>query len=80
MIEAIISLATAGNGLLLALLAGVVAAVTAWLRGRISGAKAERNEQASKRLDSIVTSKEIDDAIAGRDANANRDALKKWSR
>lgn len=48
MIEAIISLATAGNGLLLALLAGVVAAVIAWLRGRISGAKAERNKQASK--------------------------------
>lgn len=56
----------------------LVALVSAWL-GIKSNAKAkERLRQAEKRLEDVSESKAIEDAIAGRDADANRKELKEW--
>lgn len=50
-----------------------------YVRGRLSGAKLERQKQAASEAKAKTVADEIDDAVAGRSPNANRDALKDWS-
>lgn len=69
-----------GNGVFLALGGGLLAAAIAWLRGRATGARAERERRAAERLKSMTEAQKIDEAIAGRDTGENRKRLKQWGR
>ena len=53
--------------------------VGTFIKGRLSGAKLERQKQAASEAKAKSVADEIDDAIAGRSPDANRDELKKWS-
>jgi hypothetical protein len=53
--------------------------VATYVRGRLSGSKAERDKQAASEAKAKTVADEIDDAVAGRSPDANRDALKDWS-
>jgi hypothetical protein len=54
-----------GLGKIVAGIAAVIAAAGAgWLKGRLSGAKAERARQAADQLDAIQKRKETDDEVA----------------
>lgn len=68
------------SALLLAIGGGVIAAILAFMRGRVSGAAKEREKQASERLKAREMGDQIDNAIAGRDPDEIREELKKWWR
>ncbi|TIS41439.1 MAG: ABC transporter permease [Mesorhizobium sp.] len=68
------------NPTVLAIGAGVIAAAGAWFKGRLSGAKAERNKQAAEEAEARTEGQRIDDAVAGRSPDVNRERLGKWSR
>lgn len=57
---------------------GIGAVALAYLKGRSSGKQTERNAQAAREAHARDEAAEIDDAIAGRSPDANRDRLKKW--
>lgn len=57
---------------------GIGAVALAYLRGRSSGKRTERNRQAAREAHARDEAAEIDDAVAGRSADVNRDRLKKW--
>lgn len=78
--DAILNLLIGGNSVFFALFGGLVAVVVAWMRGRVTGARAERDRRAAERLKSISEAQKIDEAIAGRDPDKNREELGKWSR
>lgn len=48
--DALLNLLTGGNSVLLALGGGLIAVVIAWLRGRMTGARAERDRRAARDL------------------------------
>lgn len=68
------------NPTILAIGAGVIAVAGAWFKGRLSGAKAERNKQAAEEAEARTEGQRIDDAVAGRSPDDNRERLGKWSR
>lgn len=68
------------NPTILAIGAGIIAVIGAWMHGRVSGAAAERNKQAAAEATARTEAQQIDDAIAGRAPDANRTELGKWSR
>ena len=73
-------LATAAGKWIVGALGVVIAIVAAWLKGRLSGAKAERAKQAADQLDAIQKRKETDDevdALGPADVDARLD---KWVR
>lgn len=78
--DALLSILTGGNSIFIALLGGLAAAVIAWMRGRVTGARAERDRRAAERLKSMTEAQKIDEAVAGRDPADNRKELGKWSR
>lgn len=57
--------------------AGVLLAL--W-KARQSGAKAERAKRVAEEAKARTVADEIDDAIAGRSPDANRDELKRWAK
>lgn len=76
--DAILSIFT-GNSFLIGL-GGVLAMIAAaFFKGRSAGKQAERDKQAGERLKARTDADKIDDAIAGRDPDANRDKLKEWT-
>lgn len=77
--DALLSLLTGGNSIFLALGGGLIAVFVAWMRGRVTGARAERDKQASDRLRARTEADKIDDAIAGRDPQINRQKLREWT-
>lgn len=68
------------NPTVLAIGAGFIAVVAAFVKGRLSGAEAERNKQAADQAAARSEAQEIDDAVAGRAPDANRTELGKWSK
>lgn len=62
-----------GAGVFLLSLVGV------GLQQRRAGAKAEEAKQAQARLEARTEADKIDDAVAGRSPDANRERLKSWS-
>lgn len=78
MLDLLLSIVPGGS--LTAILAAVVAALGWGFHQRLAGARKERDKQAADRLRARTEADKIDDAIAGRDANSNRDALKKWAK
>lgn len=77
--DAILSIFTGGNSIFIAIMGGLFAALIAWMRGRSTGARAERDKQAGERLKARTEADRIEDAIAGRDPDENRKELRKWS-
>jgi F0F1-type ATP synthase membrane subunit b/b' len=73
-------LATAAGKWIVAGLGVVVAIVVAWLKGRLSGAKAERAKQAADQLDAIQKRKETDDEVASLGPADVDSGLSKWMR
>ena len=53
--------------------------VMTYIRGRLSGARLERDKQAASEAKAKTVADEIDDAIAGRTPDANRKELSKWT-
>lgn len=68
------------DGIFYLLGAAVIAALIAFFKGRLDGAKLERAKQAASEAKARDISDEIDDAIAGRSPDDNRRALRKWSK
>lgn len=71
-------LSTGIGKIVVGIVAALVAAGGAYLKGRSSGKQSERNAQAAREAHARDEAAEIDDAIAGRSPDANRDRLKKW--
>ena len=70
-----------GNSGWLALIGALVIGAFGLLaKGRLDGAKKERAKQAKAEQKAVDIADEIDDAIAGRDPQANREELKKWGK
>lgn len=61
-----------------AFLAGAIGIAGAWLVGRRGGAQRERDKAARARLEDIRKADSIDDAVAGRTPDENRERLKRW--
>jgi hypothetical protein len=68
------------NPTVLAIGAGVIGVATAFIKGRLSGAKAERNAQSVKDAAAATEGQKIDDAVAGRAPDDNRKELGTWSK
>lgn len=68
------------NPTVLAIGAGIIAVAGAFIKGRLSGAKAERNKQAADNAVAASEGQKIDDAVAGRAPDDNRVRLDKWSK
>ncbi|MBN9137839.1 MAG: hypothetical protein J0I92_17595 [Phyllobacterium sp.] len=68
------------NPTILAIGSGIIAMLVAWMRGRLSGAAAERTKRALKEATSTTEGQKIDDAVAGRSPDDNRGRLAKWSK
>lgn len=59
---------------------GALIAAIAWgFHQRLAGAKAERNKQVAANAAAATEGQKIDDAVAGRAPDANRERLGKWS-
>lgn len=67
-----------GGGLTAALVAVVAAAFTA-LRIFAAGKKSERDKRAAERLKARTEADRIEDTVAGRDPDDNRQKLKEWT-
>lgn len=61
------------------ILVAIVGALGWGLHQRRVGAKAERAKRTADRLKARTEADRIDDAVAGRDPDANRAELKRWS-
>lgn len=68
------------NPTIIAILAGVVGAIGWGFKQRLAGAKAERAKQAASEAKARDVADEIDDAVAGRTPEENRERLRKWSK
>lgn len=69
-----------GSPTILAIIGGIVAALGFGYQQRRAGRKAERAKQDRARLETITEAQRIDEAIAGRDADENRERLGRWGR
>lgn len=68
------------NPTVLAVGAGIIAAVGAWVNGRLSGAKAERNKQAAAELKARDIADQAQNDVGALPADAARKELKSWSK
>lgn len=68
------------NPTVLAIGAGMIAAVGAWVNGRLSGAKAERNKQAAAEVKARDIADQVRNDIGALPADAAREELKSWSK
>ena len=63
-----------------AALAAIFAAGVSWLAGRRSGNVAAKSKIIEKRLDALITAKDVRDENAKLSDGAVRDAVRKWVR
>lgn len=68
------------NPTILAIGAGIIAVAGAWIKGRVSGVAAERAKSAAADAKATTEGQKIDDAVAGRTPDANRERLGTWSK
>lgn len=68
------------NPTMLAIMGGLLAVLVAFFKGNSRGARLERAKQAEAEHKARTIADEIDDAVAGRSPQANREELKKWSK
>lgn len=68
------------DGILYALGAAVVVALVAFMKGRLDGARAERNALARERLEARTEADKIDQAVAGMTDEEVLKGQGKWSR
>ncbi|WP_434723054.1 ABC transporter permease [Mesorhizobium sp. RIZ17] len=68
------------NPTVLAIGAGIIAAVGAWVNGRVTGAKAERNKQAAEEVKARDISDQVQNDVGALPADAARKELKSWSK
>lgn len=61
------------------ILVAIVGAIGWGLHQRRAGAKAEKAKRTAERLKARTEADRIDDAVAGRDPDANREELRQWS-
>lgn len=67
-------------GYLIGAAAIIAAFVATYVKGRLSGAKLERDKQVASEAKAKTVADEIDDAIAGRAPDANRKELSQWAK
>lgn len=63
-----------------AIIGSLIAIAGAWFVGRRSGKVAEQNKRLRARLEAREAKDEIEDAVAGRTPEQNREELGRWSR
>lgn len=80
MLEAIFALVAASNGWVAYIALAVAGAFGLYLKGRSDGKGVEKTRQTEANAAAKGIADEIDAAIAGRDAETNRERLSKWSR
>nr|WP_278521057.1 hypothetical protein [Brucella anthropi] len=80
MLEAIIGLIAASNGWVAYIGLAIAGALGLYLKGRADGKGAEKTRQKDESSAARSVADEIDAAVAGREPQANRDRLSKWSR
>ncbi len=80
MLEAIIGLIAASNGWVAYIGLAIAGALGLYLKGRADGKGAEKTRQTDENSAVRSVADEIDAAIAGRDAETNRERLSKWSK
>lgn len=68
------------NPTILAIGGAAIAVIGAFIKGRLSGASAERNKQAADNAAAATEGQKIDDAVAGRAPADNRKELAQWSK
>jgi hypothetical protein len=68
------------NPTILAIGAGLVAAATAWMHGRVSGAKAERTKQGVEEVKARDVSDQVQNDVGALPADAARKELGTWDR
>lgn len=73
-------LSFASNPTIIAILAGIVGVIGWGFKQRLAGAAAERAKQAASEAKARDIADEIDNAVAGRTPEENRERLRKWSR
>jgi len=59
---------------------GIVAAAGAWLQGRVSGARKEREKQAADEAQARTIADQVQNDVGALPADAARQELGKWSR
>jgi hypothetical protein len=79
-VDALLSLLTGSNGLLVGLGAILAVVFGAWARGRVTGAAAERQKQASREAKARTVADEVDNDVGAMPPQDAREALKKWDR
>lgn len=77
MFEAVLSL-VGSNSTFYLLGAAIIGALIAYMKGRLSGARLERDKQAKHRLDAIKDRKELDDEVADLGHADLDDRFKRW--
>lgn len=68
------------SALLLAIGAGIIAVAGAWFKGRLSGAKAERNKQAAEETAARDIGDQVDNDVGALHPDAARAELNRWSK
>lgn len=68
------------NPTILAIGAAILAGLGFGFQQRLAGAKAERNKQAAQDAKAATEGQKIDDAVAGRLPDDNRERLSRWSK
>lgn len=66
--------------LLISIGGGLIALLVAFMQGRLSGARREREKQAAERLEARKTADKIDGDIAALSPEERRERLKQWAR
>lgn len=80
MLEAILSLVAASDGWVAYIALAIVGVFGLYFKGRADGKGVEKTRRQNENQETRDTADEIEAAIAGRDADANRERLRKWSR
>ncbi|MCH4540218.1 hypothetical protein [Ochrobactrum sp. A-1] len=80
MLEAVIGLIAASNGWVAYIGLAITGALGLYLKGRADGKGAEKTRQKDENSAARSVADEIDAAVAGREPQANRERLSKWSR
>jgi hypothetical protein len=68
------------NPTILAIGAGVIAAATAWMHGRVSGAKVERQKEAQAEVKARDIKDQVQNDIGALPADAAQKELKTWEK
>nr|DAF66347.1 MAG TPA: hypothetical protein [Caudoviricetes sp.] len=80
MVELILSLVAGAPSWLIYAIAGIVGVFGIYFKGRSDGKGVEKSRQSEANTAAKSVADEIDAAVAGRNADTNRERLSKWSR